>query len=90
WKTSITIPIWKGKGDIADCSTYRPIRLTSHTLKILERIIDARVRDIIHITNNQHGFRKGSSTTDALHGIRLLMEKYREKNRTLHVAFLDV
>ncbi|KFD54743.1 hypothetical protein M513_04443 [Trichuris suis] len=52
WKTSITIPIWKGKGDIADCSTYRPIRLTSHTLKILERIIDARLRDIIHITDN--------------------------------------
>ncbi|KFD64313.1 hypothetical protein M514_23481 [Trichuris suis] len=36
WKTSITIPIWKGKGYIADYSTYRPIRLTSHTLKILE------------------------------------------------------
>ncbi|KFD45985.1 hypothetical protein M513_13141 [Trichuris suis] len=58
WKTSITIPIWKGKGDIADCSTYRPIRLTSRTLKILERIMDARLGDIIHITDNRHGFRK--------------------------------
>ncbi|VDN34788.1 unnamed protein product [Cylicostephanus goldi] len=36
------IPIWKN-GDIADCSTYWPIRLTSDMLKILERVLETRL-----------------------------------------------
>ncbi|KFD64314.1 hypothetical protein M514_23482 [Trichuris suis] len=44
----------------------------------------------MQITDNQYGFRKGCSTTDSVHGIRLLMERYREKNRTLYVAFIDL
>jgi len=90
WSTSTTVPIWKGKGDIADCSTYRPIRLMSHTLKILERIIDQRLREIVDISENQCGFVKGLSTTDAIHSARLLLEKHREKNKTVHAAFLDL
>ncbi|XP_049796077.1 uncharacterized protein LOC126212706 [Schistocerca nitens] len=31
WTTSITVPIWKAKGDVNDCSTYLPIRLLYHT-----------------------------------------------------------
>ncbi|EYC06060.1 hypothetical protein Y032_0078g1172 [Ancylostoma ceylanicum] len=34
WTTSATVPTWKGKGDLADCMTYRPIRLLCHTMKI--------------------------------------------------------
>lgn len=90
WSASTTVPIWKGKGNIADCSTYRPIRLMSHTLKILERIIDQKLRDIVDISENQCGFVKGLSTTDAIHAARLLLEKHREKNKTIHAAFLDL
>lgn len=34
--TSTTAPIWEGKGDVAECSNYRPIRLLCHTMKIFE------------------------------------------------------
>ncbi|EYC17369.1 hypothetical protein Y032_0031g2431 [Ancylostoma ceylanicum] len=34
WQQSITIPIWEGNGNPADCTNYRPIRLLSHTMKI--------------------------------------------------------
>uniref|UniRef100_A0A673LG56 Reverse transcriptase domain-containing protein n=1 Tax=Sinocyclocheilus rhinocerous TaxID=307959 RepID=A0A673LG56_9TELE len=90
WTTSTTVPIWKGKGDIAECSNYRPIRLLCHAMKIFKRILDTRLRQIITITPNQCGFVKGSGTTDAIHAARLLVERYREKNRRVHVTFLDL
>ncbi|EYC13390.1 hypothetical protein Y032_0044g963 [Ancylostoma ceylanicum] len=43
WTTSTTVPIWKGKGDVADCMTYRPIRLLCHTMKIFDRVLDRRL-----------------------------------------------
>lgn len=43
WTTSVTMPIWKGKGDVSECTKYRPIRLLCHTMKIYERILDGRL-----------------------------------------------
>ncbi|ETN83938.1 hypothetical protein NECAME_01731 [Necator americanus] len=44
WQTSVTVPVWKGKGDIADCTSYRPIRLLCDTMKVFERVVEARLR----------------------------------------------
>ncbi|RWR99635.1 hypothetical protein B4U79_01873, partial [Dinothrombium tinctorium] len=90
WLTSTTVPIWKGKGDVTECSNYRPIRLLCHAVKIFERVINARIRDIATITRNQCGFVQGCSTIDAIHAARLLLEKHREKNIPVHTAFLDL
>uniref|UniRef100_A0A914VFU1 Reverse transcriptase domain-containing protein n=1 Tax=Plectus sambesii TaxID=2011161 RepID=A0A914VFU1_9BILA len=90
WSRSITVPIWKKKGSPADCNNYRPIRLLSHTMKIFERVIDRRIREVIKMTPNQCGFIKNCGTTDAIHATRLLLEKHREKRQPLHVAFLDL
>jgi hypothetical protein len=85
WSRSITVPIWKKKGSPADCNNYRPIRLLSHTMKIFERVIDRRIRDTVQLTSNQCGFVKKCGTID-----RLLIEKHREKQQPLHLAFLDL
>jgi hypothetical protein len=90
WRTSTTVPIWKGKGDVNDCSNYRPIRLLCHTMKIFERVLDARLRSIVDISPNQCGFIKNCGTTDAIHAARLLMERHREKRKSIHMAFLDL
>ncbi|EYB87852.1 hypothetical protein Y032_0256g368 [Ancylostoma ceylanicum] len=90
WQRSTTIPIWKRKGNPADCANYRPIRLLSHSMKIFERIIDRRIRDIIRVSTNQCGFVANCGTTDAIHAARLLIEKHREKQKPLHLAFLDL
>uniref|UniRef100_A0A914WD71 Reverse transcriptase domain-containing protein n=1 Tax=Plectus sambesii TaxID=2011161 RepID=A0A914WD71_9BILA len=90
WTTSITVPIWKKKGDVNDCKNYRPIRLLCHAMKIFERVIDARLRAIVKISTNQCGFVKGAGTTDAIHAARLLIERHREKNQKIHIAFLDL
>uniref|UniRef100_A0A7I4Z3N8 Reverse transcriptase domain-containing protein n=1 Tax=Haemonchus contortus TaxID=6289 RepID=A0A7I4Z3N8_HAECO len=90
WQQSTTIPIWMKKGSFGDCTCYRPIRLLSHSMKIFERIVDSRIRDIVDLTNNQCGFVAGCSTIDAIHAARLLLEKHREKRRPVHLAFLDL
>ncbi|XP_049872896.1 uncharacterized protein LOC126371623 [Pectinophora gossypiella] len=57
WRLSHLVPFYKNKGDITDCSNYRGIKLTSHSLKIWERIINRRIQSLSEITPNQFGFR---------------------------------
>ena len=53
----------------------------SHTMKVWERIIEARLRDRVEISKQQYGFMPGKETTDAMFALRMLMEKYREGQR---------
>ena len=39
------VPIFKGKGDVMECNNYRGIKLMSHTMKLWERMIEARGQD---------------------------------------------
>ena len=73
-----------------NCSNYRGIKLLSHTIKLWERIIDQRLRDIVSISDEQFGFRPGVGTTDAIFVIRTLCEKFREGNKPLDMVFVDL
>ena len=90
WRESTLIPIYKEKGDIQSCGNYRGIKLMSHTLKLLERILDGRLRQVVHIGRQQLGFMKGLGTIDGIFSLRQMMEKYREKRKTLHMVFIDL
>ena len=90
WRESLLIPIFKEKGDIQCCENYRGIKLMSHTLKVFERILDGRLRKQVFIGRQQLGFMKGLGTVDGIFSLRQMMEKYREKQKTLHMAFIDL
>ena len=75
WRRSGLITIYKNKGDAQCCGNYRGIKLISHTIKIPERIIEARLRDRVEISEQQYGFTPGKGTTDAMFALRMLMEK---------------
>ena len=90
WRESILIPIYKNKGDVQCCSNYRGIKLTCHTLKVWEKVIERRLRDIAPISEEQFGFAPGRGTTDAIFALRQMMEKYREVNRDLYMVFVDL
>ena len=90
WHMSTTVPIWKKKGDVLDCNNYRPIRLMPQSVKILERIIDTRIRNLVNLSICQCGFQKGVGTSDAIFAMRQLIEKHRSINQTIHSAFLDL
>ncbi|KAK3525620.1 hypothetical protein QTP70_001367 [Hemibagrus guttatus] len=89
WR-SVLVPIFKNKGDVHSCSNYRGIKLMSHTMKVWERVVEARLRKVVEICEQQYGFMPRKSTTDAIFALRILMEKYRDGQRELHCVFVDL
>ena len=69
---------------------YRGIKLTSHMLKIYDRVLDKRLREETEIGDEQFGFMRGRGTVDAIFILRQMMEKYAEKQRRLFIAFINL
>ncbi|KAK3554669.1 hypothetical protein QTP70_032672 [Hemibagrus guttatus] len=90
WRRSVLMLIFKNKGDVQSCSNYRGIKLMSHTMKVWERVVEARLRKVVEICEQQYGFMPRKSTTDAIFALRILMEKYRDGQRELHCVFVDL
>ena len=49
----------------------------SHTMKILERILERRLREETTMGYEQFGFMPGRGPTDAIFAVPQLMEKHR-------------
>ena len=64
YKESLVCPLYK-KGDRAKAINYRPVSLTSHIIKVFERVLRKIMARFIEknglISENQHGFRSGRS-----------------------------
>ena len=90
WRRSVLIPIDKNKGDAQCCGNYREIELMSHTMKVWEKNIEARLRDRVEISEHQYESLPGKGTTDAMFSSRMLMEKYRKGQRELLCVFVDL
>ena len=90
WKDSWTSPIYKGKGDALQCEKHRGIRLLEHAMKVYEKVLEGRLREILQIDSRQFGFMSGKSTIDAIFILRQLQEKYREKKKKLYHVFVDL
>ena len=61
----------------------------SHSLKLWEKVIEAMLRKIVKIKDNQYGFQKGRSTIESMFCMRLLQEKYRKYDRKLHMVIIN-
>lgn len=63
-KTQGIVPIFK-KGNKSSAANYRPVSLTSHLIKLFEKILRAKIVIYIEenniLTNQQHGFRRHRS-----------------------------
>ena len=46
WATSVIIPIFKGKGDILNCGKNRGVKLLEHVMKIVEKVLERRLRKL--------------------------------------------
>ena len=69
FKSQLICPVFK-KGSKALAENYRPISLTSHIIKIFERVVRNHIVNHLEhnnlLINNQHGFRKGKSCLSEL------------------------
>ena len=86
WKSSVVLPIYKGKGDPMECVSYRGIKL----LKVIEKIFEHRIQQQIEIDDMQFGFMKGKGTTDAIFMARQMQENFRVKGKKLYFSFVDL
>ena len=68
-KTIVKFLKKSGKTDYSNPSSWRPISLTSHLGKVVDRVIDRRLRssDILDIDEQQFGFQQGKSTLHYLY-----------------------
>ena len=62
----MVLSIYKGKGDPMECGSYREIKLLEHAMKVVEKILQQRIRQQIETDDMQFGFMKGKGTTDAI------------------------
>ncbi|KAK3522482.1 hypothetical protein QTP86_014761 [Hemibagrus guttatus] len=59
-------------------------------MKLWERVVEARLRKVVEICEQQYGFMPRKSTANAIFALRILMEKYRDGQRELHCVFVDL
>ena len=82
--------VYKGKGDALECDCYRCIKLTEHVVKVLERVVENRVRGSVDLSDMQFGLRPGRGTMNAIFIVRQMQEKYLAKRKELWMAFVDL
>ena len=90
WEQSFIVCLYKGKGDSLERGNYHGLKLTEQVMKILERIVDSLIRQLVSIYDSQFGFIPGRGTTDAFFVVRQLQEKYLAANKRLYMAFVDL
>ena len=80
WKEARLVTVLKSQDkDKGSADSYRPICLLSAIGKIFEKIIRDRIEEHIQIGPSQYGFKKGSSTTNAIEQVIKLVRSSKEK-----------
>ena len=90
WKTSVVVPTFEEKGNVIDCGTNRGVKLLEHAMKILETVLENRIRGLVTIYDTQFGFMPGKGTTCALFILRRMQEKFRGREQKLYMRFVDL
>lgn len=90
WLLSKIILLHK-KGPRDKIGNYRPITLSPILYKMFAKIIQARIKKVIHENQpeEQAGFRPSYSTFDHLQTINQIIEKSKEYQIELFIAFVD-
>ena len=93
FKNAVICPIQKSNSQRCHPKSYRPVSLTSHVIKVFERVMRSAL--VKHLENNnllpknQHGFISGRSTlSQLLHQIEQLIRAWEEGNAT-DTIYLD-
>ena len=90
WEQSFIICLYKGKEDALERGNYRGLKPTEQVMKVLERIVDGLIRQLVSTDDSQFGFVPGRGTTDAIFVVRQLQEKYLAAYKRLYMAFVDL
>ena len=70
-----------GKGDAMNCGAYREVKLLEHAMKIVEKLLEKRMRRMVKVDEMQFGFMPGKGALDAVFILRRLQEEYLDKEK---------
>ena len=75
-----------------DPGKYRGITLRSQVLKLVERVLDARIRRRVegYFGEEQRGFRKERGTLDGMYVLKQMVEKRLEVQGSMALRFVDL
>ena len=65
WEDTFIFSVFKGKSEDIDRGNYRGLKLKV-VLKVVERIINVIIRDVVNVDDMQFGFMLERGTTDAI------------------------
>ena len=90
WKTNITVPKYKNKGEKLQCHNYKGISLLCTGYKILTTVLNNRLKKYTdHIIGEyQVEFTAGKSTMDQIFMAKNLLAKPWEYNVEIHQIFI--
>ena len=69
WEQSFIVCLYKAKGDTLERGG---LKLTEQVMKVLEKIADDLIRQLVSINDSQFGFIPGRGTTAAIFVVRRL------------------
>ena len=94
WRRAYLLPLFKGQGSKISPSNYRMLAIGSVVAKVMEKIIDVRLRRwsdrVGALCDLQGGFREGRGTIDQIFLLNEIVAKRAEEGQCTLLAFVDV
>ena len=86
------MPLWKGKGDQALCTSYRSILISAHMAKAFHRSLRTRNASIYEsfMQNQQIGGRRATPVGLGIHQVRAFQRAHGGHSRPVACIFLDL
>ena len=70
-----------------DCGSHRGIKLIDHVMKVLERLVEKKMKIKGTLDSMQFGFTSGKGTKDVTYIVR---QKYLAKKKELWMSYVDL
>lgn len=80
----------KNKGDTTQRGNYRGSKLSERIMKVFERVIQQKIREMVDVDAVQSGFLPVKGTADVIFIAHQVEERYLEKKKKLSFASVDL
>ena len=88
-KEAETILLFKG-GNVDDCKNWRPITICSVLRRVIEKVLDARLRSVLQFAEAQKGFVREPGTLINSTKLNLCLQDAKKNKKSICVIFLDI
>ena len=59
-------------------------------MKIVERVLERRIRTLVNLNKIQFGFMRGKRTVNAIFIVRRMQKEYQNKDKKLYMCFVEM